>query len=157
MSWFQNLKIAKKLIIAFLGVALIAGIVGLVGIAGLYNLAQEDTMLFEYYTMPLEQMGNASDAYQKSRVYFREALLTKDPRVQEENFKKFNVQITTMKSEGGKLRQTLVSEEGHKLQKTLEATIEEYDVYAQKLFDSLRAGANGTGESVNANYGIQDR
>ena len=83
MSWFQNFKIAKKLIATFLGVALIAGIVGAVGIVGLYNLAQEDTLLFEYYTLPLEQMGNVTEAYQRSRVYFREALLTKDPKIQE--------------------------------------------------------------------------
>lgn len=140
MSWFKNLKIAKKLIVAFLGVALIAGIVGLVGIAGLYNLAQEDTMLFEYYTMPLEQMGNVNEAYQRSRVFFREALLTKDPKVQEENFKKFDDQIKRMKTESAKLRQTLVSDEGHKLQKTLETTIEEYAAYAQNLFGTLRAG-----------------
>ena len=59
MNWFQNLKIAKKLIIAFLGVAVIAGIVGAVGIVGLYNLAQEDTQLFEFYTLPLEQIDNS--------------------------------------------------------------------------------------------------
>ena len=140
MSWFQNFKIAKKLIVAFLGVALIAGVVGAVGIVGLYNLAQEDTLLFEYYTLPLEQMGIVTEAYQRSRVNFREALLTKDPKIQEENFKKFDDRIKQMKSESAKLAKTLVSDEGHKLQKTLENTIDEYDIYAQKLFGLVRAG-----------------
>lgn len=140
MNWFHNFKIAKKLIVAFLGVALIAGIVGAVGIMGLYNLAQEDTMLFEYYTLPLEQMGNVNEAYQKSRVYFREALLTKEPKVQDENFKKFDDQVKRMKSESSKLTKTLVSDEGHKLQKTLENTMNEFSVYSQKLFGLVRTG-----------------
>lgn len=140
MNWFQNLKIAKKLIVAFLGVAVITGIVGAVGIIGLYNLAQEDTLLYEFYTVPMEQMGNVTEAYQKSRVDFREALLNKDPRIQEENFKKFDDQIKRMRSESSKLTKTLVSEEGHKLQKTLEMTIDGYDIYAKKLFVMVRAG-----------------
>jgi methyl-accepting chemotaxis protein len=139
MNWFHNLRIAKKLIIAFLGVAVIAGIVGTVGIVGLYNLAQEDTILFEFYTLPLEQMGKITEAYQKSRVFFREALLNKDAKIQEENFKKFDDQIKIMKTESSKISKTMVSDDGRKLQKTLETSTEQYAVYAKNLFGLVRA------------------
>ena len=81
MNWFLNMKIGKKLIMAFLFVAVLAGMVGMIGIVSLYNLAQEDTALYEFYTLPLEQMGNITEAYQRGRVNFRDMMASTAPGV----------------------------------------------------------------------------
>ena len=140
MNWFQNLKIAKKLIIAFLIVAVIAGVVGAVGVYSLFRLAQEDTILFEYYSVPLEQMGVIKEAYQKSRVNVRDAILNKDARIIADNAKQFDDRIKDMKLETANIGKTLVSDEGRKLHKTLETAITEYDAYCKRLFTMIQAG-----------------
>ncbi|HEY3423236.1 MAG TPA: methyl-accepting chemotaxis protein [Negativicutes bacterium] len=139
MNWFQNLKIANKLIIAFLGVAVIAGIVGAVGVFNLSSLAQEDMELYEYYTVPMGQMGDISEAYQKSRVNIRDAF-SKDLRVQTEKTKNFNDCISAMKVLSNEIGKTLVSDEGRKLHKTLDDAIVQYDSYSKNLLPMFQAG-----------------
>lgn len=140
MNWFRNLKVAAKLIGAFLGVTVICALVGLVGVINLNNLAKEDANLYEYFTIPLEQMGNISESYQRGRVHFRDAMSTKDPQVRAENIKKFDETIILMKAETDNIAKTLVSDEGAKLHKALEGAIGEYEPYTKKLFMLLQAG-----------------
>jgi len=140
MNWFQNLKIANKLIIAFLGVAVIAGMVGMVAIFNLSNLAQEDTDLYENYTVPMGQMGDLSETYQKGRVNFRDALVSKDPRVQNDKMKQFNDSITQMKAASGEIAKTIGTEEGRKLLKNLDDALGQYESYSKNLFPMFQAG-----------------
>ena len=140
MKWFQNLKIANKLTVAFLCVAVIAGLVGTVGVFNLSSLSQADTDLYENYTVPMGQMGDISEAYQKGRVSFRDILLTKDVNIQNQKMKSFNESISKMKSGSNDIGKTLVSDEGRKLHKTLDDTIAQYDSYSKALFPMLQAG-----------------
>ncbi|AJQ25755.1 methyl-accepting chemotaxis protein [Pelosinus fermentans] len=140
MNWFQSLKIANKLIIAFLGVAVIAGLVGMVAIFNLSNLAQEDTELYENYTVPMGQLGDLSEIYQKGRVNFRDALVSKDPRVQNDKMKQFNDSITQMKAVSGEIAKTIGTEEGRKLLKNLDDALGQYESYSRNLFPMFQAG-----------------
>ena len=155
MNLMQNWKIAKKLIVAFLVVAVIAGVVGTVGVINLYNLAQADTMLFEYYTLPLEQMGNVSEAYQRGRVYMRDIVLDRDPARQAENMRQSLACIARMKEESAKLNKTMVSEEGAKLMKTLETTIPEYETYIKRLGAVIQAGQVDQANQLMATDGLR--
>jgi len=140
MHWFLKLKIANKLIGAFLCVAVIAGLVGMVGVFNVTNLAQQDTELYEKYAVPMGQMGDIRDVYQKGRVNIRDAILSKDTRVQMEKMEKFNDSIRVMKVISGEIGKTLVSDEGRKLYKTIEDGIAQYELYSKKLFVLFQAG-----------------
>ena len=140
MKWFLNLKITKKLIVAFLGVAVIAGLVGVVGIFNLFNLAQQDMELYEYYAVPMGQMGDIREEYQKSRVSFRDAINSKDAKSQVEKIKQFNDSISQMKAVSSEIGKTLVSDEGRKLYKTLDGALGKYESYANKLLPMFQAG-----------------
>lgn len=77
MKWFHNLKIAAKLIISFVAVAMIAGVVGIVGIVGIVNIFdmnQSDTS----YTAVMTDLDNVTRIYQKERTYLYELYLEKD-------------------------------------------------------------------------------
>ncbi|MGE5630370.1 MAG: methyl-accepting chemotaxis protein [Caulobacteraceae bacterium] len=67
MKWFYNLKIAVKLIIAFIIVALIAGVVGVIGLMNLNEISKADKLLYEENTLGLNYAGNASVYYQRIR------------------------------------------------------------------------------------------
>lgn len=140
MNGFKDLKIANKLIAAFLSVAVIAGLVGAVGVVTLSNLAQEDTDLYENFTVPVGQIGNISEAYQKGRVSFRDALSSKDIKVQTEKTKNFNDSISEMKALSSELTKTFVTDEGRNLHKTLDDMIVQYESYSRNLFSLLQAG-----------------
>ncbi|MCC5468264.1 methyl-accepting chemotaxis protein [Pelosinus baikalensis] len=155
MNWFQDLKIANKLIIAFLGVAVIAGMVGMVAIFNLSNLAQEDTDLYENYTVPMGQMGDLSEVYQKGRVNFRDALVSKDPRVQNEKMKQFNDSITQMKAASGEIAKTIGTEEGRKLLKNLDDALGQYESYSKNLFPMFQAGQADQVNQLMQTEGIQ--
>lgn len=155
MKWFQNLKIANKLIVGFLCVAVIAGLVGTVGIFNLSSLSQADVELYENYTVPMGQMGDISEAYQKGRVSFRDILLTKDAGIQGKKMKDFNDSIIKMKEKSSEIGKTLVSDDGRKLHKTLNDTIDQYEAYAKGLFPMLQAGQDAQVNQLMQTEGVR--
>lgn len=92
---YKNLKIAKKLIIAFVLVALIAGIVGVVGVESIKNVANNDTTLYEEMTVPMSMLSNISTNCERLRTYSRDIITSSSP---EEILKKED-QIKTIQDE----------------------------------------------------------
>lgn len=79
MKWFYNMKIAKKLILAFFVVAIISGIVGVVGIMNISNIASNDTILYENMTVPISQIGIVATAFQRIRINTRDIITADTP------------------------------------------------------------------------------
>jgi len=67
MQWFYNLKVAAKLILGFVIVALIAGVVGVIGLINLNGISEADRQLYEENTLGLNYAGNAAVYYQRIR------------------------------------------------------------------------------------------
>ncbi|MBU2699978.1 methyl-accepting chemotaxis protein [Sporomusaceae bacterium BoRhaA] len=155
MNWFQNLKIAKKLTVAFLCAAVIAAIVGLIGVVNLYKVAQADTALYENDTVPLAQMGNITEAYQRSRVNVRDVIMNKDAVIKSENIKQFSARINEIKEERANIGNTMITDEGQKLLKTVDATITEYEPFAKKIFVLDQAGQSEQADQLMQTDGIR--
>jgi methyl-accepting chemotaxis protein len=101
MKWFSDFKIAKKLIVAFVLVAIISGIVGVVGIINIKNIDAAGTILYENMTVPVAQMGAVSTAFQRIRINTRDIVTANTPEAiseQENNIKlrreEINLNIT---------------------------------------------------------------
>jgi len=78
MVWFNNQKIGKKLIIAFL---VIAGLVAAVGIAGMISnrtLATADEQLYRSITIPMGAAGELSTYSNRIRIKLRDAILAEN-------------------------------------------------------------------------------
>jgi methyl-accepting chemotaxis protein len=75
MSWFYNLKIAPKLLISFLLMALFAGAIGYVGISQIKSVAKADTRLYEKMTVPIMQLANLNRAFLEIRVNVRDLMI----------------------------------------------------------------------------------
>lgn len=67
MKWFEDIKIANKLIIGFLVIALFAGVVGGFGIVNLMHIRDAGTQLYEEDTLSLEYTGSAAVDFQQIR------------------------------------------------------------------------------------------
>lgn len=78
MQWFVNLRIARKLMIGFGTVALLAGAVGVVGSMKLDTIAKADQMLYADMLVPMAQIGDIASSYRGLRLAVREAAIATD-------------------------------------------------------------------------------
>ncbi len=75
MKLFNNLKIAVKLIISFVLVALVAGMVGAVGIFYINQINTLDTQMYERHTATMDEIASILRDYGSERVGVRELLI----------------------------------------------------------------------------------
>ncbi|WP_088189484.1 methyl-accepting chemotaxis protein [Desulfosporosinus sp. FKA] len=79
MKWFYNLKVAPKLIIGFILVAIIAAVVGTVGVLNIQKITAEDLTMYSRHTATLPALASVAQTYQRERVAIRDAYVQKDP------------------------------------------------------------------------------
>ena len=58
MQWFNDLKLATKLILAFLVVATIAGIIGFIGTRSVNTVNDMMTDIYKNQLVPINDIGN---------------------------------------------------------------------------------------------------
>ncbi|WP_052342579.1 methyl-accepting chemotaxis protein [Bacillus sp. EB01] len=88
MSWFNNLKINRKLFISFLAVAALAGIVGVIGIINIKSINEDYSNLYVQNAIPVGDMGRISADFQNINSSLRDLILAKDPQKKEEQLSK---------------------------------------------------------------------
>lgn len=113
MRKFLDLKIATKLILSFVLVALIAGVVGIIGLVNINSINNADTQLYKENTLGLQSIGNADVAFQ--RIRFNTAKILIDQDQMETYIEKIKGYIDTVNQCLGDYQQTMFSEEDRKL------------------------------------------
>ncbi|MBJ6724698.1 methyl-accepting chemotaxis protein [Geomesophilobacter sediminis] len=133
MKWFLDLGIAKKLIGSFLLLAVLAGGIGWIGTSKIHTIKTADTFLYEKVTMPLEDMGAISVAFQRVRINLRDLVETNDPAEK----RKINETIKTLRTgiaeKVADIEKTLTSEEGRKLVEDYKQVRVEYGRYIEQI------------------------
>ena len=99
MKWFLNMKIGAKMITGFLVIALLSAAMGVFALINIKALDDSDTQLYENMLIPTEQMAAINQNFLRQRVQIRQALLSDDPQVIEEQLNK----ITAMRQEADEL------------------------------------------------------
>ncbi len=67
MNWYKQLRLATQLIMAFICVALIAGVIGGIGIVNVGELAASDKFMFEHATAPMKNLDAFNGNFQLVR------------------------------------------------------------------------------------------
>ena len=78
MKWFLNMKITTKLIIAFVIVAILAGVVGAVGMSNITKIDENGHVLYANMTVPLAEAADMAKLFQRIRVNTRDMILEED-------------------------------------------------------------------------------
>lgn len=78
MKWFLDLKIAIKLLVGFVLVAIIAGIIGTIGTLNIRKSIVVSDELYQFNVLPIQYFGDAEIHFQQIRVFIRNALLLQD-------------------------------------------------------------------------------
>ena len=140
MKWFANFKIATKLIIGFLIVAVIAGVVGIVGLLNISRINQADTLLYEENTLGVNYSGNAVEYYQRLKYNIAEFLLLKDSSLTEEYVQKFNDYIATVDDQLKKYEAGIRDQEDSEIFSELKPLWVQYKSYIQEIIRYAKDG-----------------
>jgi len=137
MKWFKNLKIAAKLIITFLAIALIAGGIGIFGIASLSSVSNDSEELFENSGNSQGYLSYVSTEFQKQRSMYRDVLLNQDSETTTEKATAIEESDLVLSEYLAKYEATCVSSEQQEIYSTLESAINDY----YEIRDEIMANA----------------
>jgi methyl-accepting chemotaxis protein len=80
MTWLKNMKIAQKLIVGFMIVAVIAAIVGVIGIINITTIKNADTNMYKNEALGLQYSGAAAVNFQQLRYNVLKMTTLTDPK-----------------------------------------------------------------------------
>lgn len=155
MGWFHNLNIAKKLIVSFILIAMLAGIVGAVGIYNLRTITEEDKALYEKFTVPLGELVYLTEEYWIVRVEFRNMLLEKDPSKRDKPVAKIREAVQKQKILLQSIEKTIYTDAGRKSVEFFKSSIAEYEAYLEKLIGLVAANQMDKATQVIATEGVR--
>jgi len=154
MKWFSRRKLGTRLIVGYLVIVLVAVAVGAVGIFNLIKIETLNKEMHEKATVPLGQMVNVIDSFQRMRGNIKDVLLSSSSA----EISQYETIVAQRNSEFDNnlalIESTLMTEEGHALVDTIRQDKERYDVVAQKIIALSKAG--NINEALNLNRGEGD-
>jgi len=137
---FENMKLATKVMIGFVLIALVAGAIGLMGMYSIKKIDDADTMLYEKVTTPLGQMADIAIAFQRVRINVRdhvEAANREEKAIYEKNIKDLRNKISDQSREYEK---TILTDEGKKLFEEFKKSREVYGAHIDKILELSSQG-----------------
>lgn len=133
MAWFRNLNIAKKLLLSFVFVAMMAGAVGTLGIYNLNNVTKEDKDLYNLYTIPLGDLLDIMENYYVMRSEARTMTAAASPEVERKSGKLAKEAVQNLKKSLEHYGSSVHTEEGRKNFMALQASANEYIPLVEKI------------------------
>jgi len=139
-KWFADLRIATKLIIGFLIVAIIAGVVGTIGLINISRIVEADTLLYDDNTLGILYLGNAATYYQRLRYNAIEMVLLKDDSLKEEFLNKLNTFIAVIDENLAQYDEGIVDQEDRMLFNEIKPLWEQYRAHMQNAIEYAQKG-----------------
>lgn len=148
MKWFKNLKIAAKLIIGFLLVAIIAVVVGIVGLTNMYKINEGSDLLFRRDTLGLAYAGDSSTTFQRLRYNALKLTIVDTEEDKAETITKMEEFCTTIDDLLLKYENTIEGEEETSFFEQLSTDWEEYKAYTKEVIKYSNAGQHTEAEKI---------
>ena len=154
MRFLDNTKIGPKLIGAFLVVAALLVGMGFMGSNKIHAIDEADTQLYEKMTVPLGELGDMMQLFQRQRVNVRDAIMTGDTEKYGARLKEIEVQLT--KTEEG-FQKTLLSAEGKEMYKQYKDANNRYDAISERVMALAKAGKLKDAEALLRGDGAKEQ
>ena len=159
---FKEMKVSSKIIIGFSSIIAFALMVGAVGIFQMKKIDTLDTTLYEKGAIPLGQLGDLVESYQRVRINLRDIIRAKDG----EHFKKFNDRISDLTKKFHEdlkmIDGTMMTDAGKKIVHDLETASEAFFASTPKIIEFAKEGKSKEAynildtETYQANIKIQE-
>jgi len=145
MSFLDNIKMGPKLIGSYLVLAAITVGIGVLGIQKLHTIDTADTKLYEMMTVPLGDMGDMMQLFQRQRVNLRDALMTGDADKYGARIKEIEAELTKTEES---FQKTLLTEKGKEVYKAYRDANSRYDDISIRVMALVVAGKTKEGEAL---------
>ncbi|REK56581.1 MAG: methyl-accepting chemotaxis protein [Thermobacillus sp.] len=142
MKWFNNLRIATKLISAFVIVALIAGVLGVFGIYNMENVDTEYAAMYEDYGISLGNLGSAGMDFNAGRVKVANILLVDDRATKERLAAEIEELDAAIKHDFEEFRASIRKEETMRQFESLLQSFENYKTTRNRVIELSLSGQN---------------
>jgi len=133
MKLFNNLNIGTKILTGFFMMAIIATIIGVMGVISLNTINNKDTELYEKMTVPMINLYNMDESFQKIRVNIRDIIMSssaEDILGYEAKIKENQLNYT---ENSNIFNKTLISVEGMAVAKTTDDSVIAYNKVAASI------------------------
>jgi methyl-accepting chemotaxis protein len=140
MKWFNDLKVAGKLLLAFVFMAVLTAAVGFWGIKNLKTIEELDAELYEINTVPLNNLLDMSTYFQRTRVNLREVILDKDAEARRAHVARI-AELDKLSAEAeASFEKTIRSDEVRKLYAAYKTADGKYDVIKADVIKLCQEG-----------------
>ena len=137
MSFLDNIKMGPKLIGSYLILAAITIGVGVLGIQKLHTIELADTTLYEKMTVPLGEMGDMMQFFQRQRVNVRDAIMTGDVDKYGKRLKEIEADLTKVEES---FQKSILTDKGKESWKSYKDANSTYDAIADRTMALATAG-----------------
>ena len=145
MRFLDNTKIGPKLIGAFLVVAALLVGMGFLASNKIHALDEADTKLYEKMTVPLGEIGESMQLFQRLRVNARDAIMTGDAD-------KFGARIADINAKQAKIEEsfqkTILTDTGKEAFKKYKDATLRYDRVTGRILELVGAGRTKEAETL---------
>ncbi|MZQ99747.1 MAG: HAMP domain-containing protein [Acidaminobacter sp.] len=154
MKWFSRRKLGTRLIVGYLLIVLVAVAIGGVGIFNLYKIDRQYSEMHEKATVPLGQLVEFVDAFQRMRGNVKDILLSSSAAeisqyelIIDQRNQEFNTNLALVE-------ETLMTDEGHALVEEIRKEKASYDEVTKRIIALAKAG--NVSEALSLNRGEGD-
>jgi len=140
MNWFRNMKIATKLISAFIIVSLIAGAMGAFGIFNMRSVEKDYKNLYVNFGTSFGDLGSAGINFNAVRVKVATILLNYDPDYREQAKNEIDQLDAEMKAYLDKFEASIQMDNARELFATFEKSLAQYESTRQEVVELAFAG-----------------
>ena len=145
MSFLDRFKMGPKLIGSYLILAALAAVVGGIGIRQISVIDAADTKLYEKMTVPLGEMGEIRQYFQRQRINLRDAIMTGDVERYGARIKEIEAELTKTEDE---FKKSLLTEAGQAAFKAYKEANDKYDADSNRILSLVTAGKIKEAEAV---------
>ncbi len=153
MNWFYNLKIGAKLIGSFVVIACITVIVGTLSIVDLKKVADASTFLYEKMTVPIGQLGEIAETFQRVRVNMRDFSAAETKEEKAAALKTVAELRDKINKEASEFEKTIVTDEARRMFEHFVDTRKAYGAIIDKVVELENAGKDAEAVALMKNEG----
>ncbi|WP_035795919.1 HAMP domain-containing methyl-accepting chemotaxis protein [Clostridium akagii] len=133
MKLLYNLKIGTKILTGFFMVAIIATVIGIVGMVNLNTLDIKGTEMYEKMTVPMNDLYDMDEAFQKMRSNLRDVVISSNEKDMLDSEDQIKINQVNYNKSSDILKKTLLTDSGKELTKTTDQSIASYENVVDKI------------------------
>lgn len=167
MNWLANINVGKKLIGAFVGLAIMAAVISIIGIYNMYQLDDKYGDIFEKNGLATGNVGELGMAFNESRAVYRAIIMDKTPEGKAKSVARLKELDADINNSFNKLAAKTQSEQAKQQLTELKKSLEQYKVgrdqsiqmaltvnkEEEALNQFIRSGALKLADDINDNLG----